>query len=31
MDRRQAGQAALFDQLRAKYVITIEEFDDSSL
>ena len=30
MDRRQAGQAALFDQLRAKYVITIEEFDDSS-
>ncbi len=30
VDRRQAGQAALFDQLRAKYVITIEEFDDSS-
>jgi len=30
VDRRHAGQAALFDQLRAKYVITIEEFDDSS-
>ncbi len=30
VDRRRAGQAALFDQLRAKYVITIEAFDDSS-
>jgi hypothetical protein len=30
VDRRQAAQAALYDQLRAKYKITIEEFDDSS-
>lgn len=30
VDRRRAAQATLYDQLRAKYVITIEEFDDSS-
>ena len=30
VDRRQAAQATLYEQLRAKYMITIEEFDDSS-
>jgi len=30
VDRRQAAQATLYDQLRAKYMITIEEFDDSN-
>ena len=29
VDRRKAAQATLYDQLRAKYTITIEEFDDS--
>jgi parvulin-like peptidyl-prolyl isomerase len=30
VDRRDAAQQAFFDQLRAKYVITIEEIDTSS-